>query len=495
MNKKILKPPLFGNRIEVYRSIDSTQDRVREIFKENPEESLVIAEEQTAGKGRRGRQWISPDGGLYFSMLIKHSGVKDLFSINALVAALESFEKQNKKVQWKWPNDLFFNGNKAGGILSEVLSDEWIAVGVGINTGLSNNDFSGELKNNISIIDIDKEKFIKNFISILREWINNRKLDKKCLNYLNNCHVMQGKNIKVGEVEGEVSGIDEYGALEVISNGAKNKIITGTILEVNYKDTCDIDLIAIDIGNTNTRVGVFRSGNAIESFDIPTKPHDDFSDRLTGALKDTLKDKKDFSPGIAVSCVVTPVENDIITKLSSEISSEILNVTSVIDTGLIFKVKDSSQVGADRICNAVAANRIYGGNIVVIDLGTANTFDVISSAGEYLGGVIAPGLDSMKDALVQRADKLMQTEFSMPGKVIGDETAASMNAGFYYTLKGQLECITKAIRDELKQDFKIIYTGGGVKNLDYEFTENCILDTDITLKGLAGIFKRVKQDN
>lgn len=486
--RRLLQPPVFGDRIEVYRTITSTQDRVKRIFRNSPVESLVVAASQSSGIGRRGGKWESPYGGLYFSVLMKHSGPKDLFSINALICALKSFEKMNLNINWKWPNDLIYEGNKLGGILAEVLSSQWVAVGIGINAGLKKNNFSGDLKDKVSVINMDKKEFIQNFLVFLKKQINNEKLNKEELYFLNSRLVLKGKRIRVGEIEGKVLNIGEEGALKILDNGKIRRVISGAVIEIINKNYPEIALIVVDIGNTRTRVGKVKGDGKIETFVIPTNPHNDFTHRLLERIKKVFEQDLKLIEGVALSSVVTSQTRKTFERLKSEISDNIVNVTSSTRTDLKLKVKNPSQVGADRICNAVAVHNIYGGNVIVVDIGTANTFDVVSDTGDYLGGVIAPGIDSMKEALLNRADKLREYEFRLPKKAIGDETSVSLDIGMYHTLKGQIESTLSAIKKEWMSDFKVVFTGGGVGKLGREFIGNFIVDKDITLKGLAIIF-------
>ncbi|MEA3506156.1 MAG: biotin--[acetyl-CoA-carboxylase] ligase, partial [Elusimicrobiota bacterium] len=147
MTEKLLKGfTVFGSRVELYRSIDSTQKRARDIFKKKKEEALIMASSQTGGLGRRGKKWESPPGGLYLSVIIKDNPSSALpVSIKALLAAIEAFkniENKSGAIKWKWPNDLIFDGGKAGGILSEKPENGWAIVGFGLNTGIGPGDLS-----------------------------------------------------------------------------------------------------------------------------------------------------------------------------------------------------------------------------------------------------------------------------------------------------------------------------------------------------------------
>jgi type III pantothenate kinase len=293
-------------------------------------------------------------------------------------------------------------------------------------------------------------------------------------------------------LEGIVRGIDSKGALLLEIDGDIQEIISGSVVEVKNKKISDINLIAIDIGNTSTRIGKISGASEIETDNIPTNPQKDFPDRLIGSIRKLYGEDVSLVDGAAVSCVVEQLEDKVLKKLKSQIPGTILNVTGDMNSNVKINVNNPKSVGADRICNAAAAHEFYGGDIVVIDLGTANTFDVISSEGEYLGGTIAPGADSMEDALISRASKLDNIEFKLPETSIGNTTESSMNAGLYYTLKGQIDSTLAAIKRDWKKNFKVIFTGGGIEKLDKEITENHIVDRDITLRGLASIFSYQK---
>ncbi|MFH1415844.1 MAG: biotin--[acetyl-CoA-carboxylase] ligase [Elusimicrobiota bacterium] len=489
MHKKLICPAIFGERIEIYRSIDSTQKRVRDIFNDNPVESIVFADHQTAGVGRRGREWVSPEGGLYFSLLLNPEGKKEIFSMLALLWALRSLKEEGMEdIGWKWPNDIMYDERKAGGIITELLPGGWIALGIGINAGLNENQFPGSLDDTVSVIDIDRKNFVDRFLRYIDGYKGKDGLSENDIGFLDPLHILKDSLIRAGDDEGMVSGIAPDGSLEIVTSGRKKNITTGPVFKVDNKDFTDINIIAIDIGNTSTRVGYIENGD-ITASDIPTKPVEDFPQRLISGIRDKYGDIIGKIDGIAVSCVVSLLETKVLERLKKELHPYVVNVTCELSTGLTLKVKEPAQLGADRICNAVAVNRLYGGDTVLVDLGTANTYDVVSRTGEYIGGVIAPGIDSMKEALVRRADKLKDHEFTMPDTSIGDETVISQNIGLFHTLNGQIKSIINAIKRDWQREFRIIFTGGGISMVDKEILANYTTDRDITIKGLAVIFK------
>jgi len=251
-------------------------------------------------------------------------------------------------------------------------------------------------------------------------------------------------------------------------------------------------LLAIDVGNTQTVIGVIKNDEVVTSWRIYTpkiKTGDEIGLMLVKLMEIEEIDIKNIDAAIAC-CVVPGVEDQLIKACRRYFDVDVLLVTGELETGMKILYKRSVDVGADRIANAVAAKEIYGVPCIVVDMGTATTFDVISSKGEYLGGVISPGMEISAKALFKSAAKLFDVELKKPPSVIGDSTTRSIQSGIFWGVIGQVDYILKKIEEQLKEKPILIATGGLsriiVENSCYKF----IHDLDLTLKGLKIIYDK-----
>lgn len=253
-------------------------------------------------------------------------------------------------------------------------------------------------------------------------------------------------------------------------------------------------LLAIDVGNTQTVMGVIKNDEIITSWRIYTpkiKTGDEIGLMLVKLMEIEEIDIRDIDSAIAC-CVVPGVEDQLIKACRRYFDVDVLLVTGELETGMEILYQRPVDVGADRIANAVAAKEVYGVPCVVVDMGTATTFDVISSKGEYLGGVIAPGMEVSAKALFRSAAKLFDVELKKPPSVIGNSTVRSIQSGIFWGVIGQVDYILRRIEDQLKEKPILITTGGLsriiVENSSYKF----IHDLDLTLKGLAILYEKNK---
>jgi type III pantothenate kinase len=253
-------------------------------------------------------------------------------------------------------------------------------------------------------------------------------------------------------------------------------------------------LLVIDIGNTNTSFGVFDGGTLVTHWRLTTA-RSRTVDEL-GVLARNLFALADLDvkaiDAIAVASVVPPLNFTL--KRMAEVYFHLtpLFIDHTVDTGLPILYQPPSDVGADRIVDAVAAIHKYGAPCIVVDFGTATTFDAINSRGEYLGGVITPGITISADALFERAAKLPRVEIKRPQKVIGSATVEAMQSGLYHGYVGLVDGILRKMIAELGGTARVIATGGlaSLIAIGSEFIEH--VDETLTLEGLRLVYERQK---
>lgn len=254
-------------------------------------------------------------------------------------------------------------------------------------------------------------------------------------------------------------------------------------------------LLAIDMGNTNICIGVFNGDNLLESWRLSTdkkKTADEYRLLISQLLYHGKHDMDQIN-GIAIACVVPPVLPQFREMSRRCFKLEPLVLDSSLDVGMSILYDNPLELGADRIADSVAGYAEYGGPLIIVDFGTATTFDVVSANGEYLGGAIAPGMSVSSEALSEKAAMLPKIDIRESPKAIGKNTIASMQSGLYFGFLGQMEEIIRQIKLELPQEPKVIATGG-LANLMAEKSKLVdLIDQDLTLKGLKIIFDRIKK--
>ena len=258
-------------------------------------------------------------------------------------------------------------------------------------------------------------------------------------------------------------------------------------------------LLAIDIGNTQTVVGLFRNDEILASWRMVT-PKYETSDEIAAAVFSFLKNSE-FNPGdvnkVAISCVVPRIIDEIVKMSRRYFGKAPFIVTSDVKSDLIIKYDYPREIGADRIANSVAAMEIYGCPAIVVDFGTATTFDILSSKREYIGGVIAPGIEISSEALFNYAARLSKVDLNWTDSVIGKNTNNGVRSGILYGFLGQVDFIVGRIIKEQKQkdrgfNPKIIATGGLAFLMAGKSKWIKIHDPELTLKGLRILFEKNK---
>ena len=249
-------------------------------------------------------------------------------------------------------------------------------------------------------------------------------------------------------------------------------------------------LLVIDVGNTSTAIGVYRGKELKGNWRVPTQL---LKSAQCGDLVKKLLAKDSLNlnevKGLALSSVV-PLLTPVFEKMSRDyLKIEPLVVNSETKTGLTIKYTDPGQVGADRIANAVAAYETYKGPVIVVDFGTATTFDVVSEKEEYLGGVIAPGIELSAQVLSEKAAQLPLVELKKPDKVIGKDTVSSMQSGILYGAVEEVKGIVRRIKEELGKEAKVIATGGLADLIAPEAGIFDAVNPFLTLEGLRIIYE------
>jgi type III pantothenate kinase len=250
-------------------------------------------------------------------------------------------------------------------------------------------------------------------------------------------------------------------------------------------------LLAIDIGNTQTVIGLFKDDLLVQSWRMVTPIHET-SDEIGSIVYSFIKNSE-IRPveieKISVSCVVPGILPEIEKMSQKYFNLEPFIIDININTGLKISYDYPKEIGADRIANAVAAKELYGCPVIIIDFGTATTLDIISSKCEYLGGVIAPGIEISSEALFKYAAKLSKVDLSWPDTVVGKNTYDCLRSGILYGFLGQAEFLLKKIIEEVRisdKDFnpKTIATGGLSVLMADKAGFIDFHEPDLTLKGL-----------
>ena len=251
-------------------------------------------------------------------------------------------------------------------------------------------------------------------------------------------------------------------------------------------------LLTIDVGNTNTVLGVFRGEELIANWRLTTAREQTVDEYgvLTRNLFTLAGLDRDAITGVIISSVVPPVNWTLAEMSRIYFGKKTLFVEMGVKTGMAILVDNPMEVGADRIVNGVAAFHQYGGPCIVVDFGTAITFDAISAKGEYLGGVIAPGLGIASEALFARAARLPRVEIKNPGKVIGTNTITHMQAGLYYGAVDMVDGMLARIKKELGGEVKVVATGGQAKLIASGTKHTLHIDEFLTLTGLRLIWEK-----
>jgi type III pantothenate kinase len=247
-------------------------------------------------------------------------------------------------------------------------------------------------------------------------------------------------------------------------------------------------LLAIDVGNTQTVFGLFDGDRLTEQFRVGTdRAHT--GDELAVMLRAFVE--LDDLDGIVLCSSVPPLVREYEQFAERWAGVELLVLGPGVSTGVPIRYDDPREVGPDRIANAVAARERYGTPAVVVDFGTSTNFDVVNAAGEFAGGVLAPGIEISMDALFARAARLPRVPFVAPERVISQTTVAALQSGLVYGFAGQVDAIVDRIRAELGAEDATVVATGGLAELIAPHTRTIDhVDLDLTLQGLRLVWAR-----
>ena len=254
-------------------------------------------------------------------------------------------------------------------------------------------------------------------------------------------------------------------------------------------------LLAIDIGNTNVTLGVFDGESLRMTWRLATEIHrlaDEYGVFLLNLLERQKLPASKIT-GAALCSVVPPLVPTFRETCQKYLNTSPLIVEAGVKTGIRICMDNPRELGPDRVVNAVAAHHLYGEPVIVIDLGTAITFDVVSKEGDYLGGVIAPGIDIASEALFARTAMLPRVELTRPKQVIGRNTISAMQSGIFFGYVGLIEGTLQRIERELKCKAKVVATGG-YAHLVKEVPAIEIINPDLSLVGLRLIYEMNKME-
>ncbi len=256
-------------------------------------------------------------------------------------------------------------------------------------------------------------------------------------------------------------------------------------------------ILAIDVGNTNMTFGVYQGEKLKGTFRMMTKPprtSDEYGVMLIQLLKNHKIDSQQLE-GSVIASVVPGIMHSLLGAVTRYLRTRPLIVGPGVKTGIRIVTEDPKAIGADRIVDAVAAYLKYGGPVLVLDFGTATTYDLITEDGRFTAGITAPGIRISSEALWKQAAMLPNIEIKKPKSILAQETVSSMQAGLMYGQIGQTEYIIKKVKEESGlADLKVVATGGLGRTIAEETDSIDIYDRTLALDGLRMIYEKNRRE-
>jgi type III pantothenate kinase len=254
-------------------------------------------------------------------------------------------------------------------------------------------------------------------------------------------------------------------------------------------------LLVVDVGNTNITMGIMEKDKILGTFRMTTKENRT-SDEYGVLVYDMIR-RKGFDPKEIEDTIIASVVPKMMYSFTNAIykyfGKNPIVVGPGIKTGISIKTANPKQLGADRIVDAVAAYEIYGGPVLVVDYGTATTYDLVNEHGEFIAGLIVPGIQTSANVLWQAAAKLPEIEIKKPKTILAKDTVSSMQAGVYFSCIGETSYIVKRFRQETGiKNLKVVATGGLGKIISDESGLIDVYDQNLTLKGLQILYEKQK---
>jgi type III pantothenate kinase len=253
-------------------------------------------------------------------------------------------------------------------------------------------------------------------------------------------------------------------------------------------------LLVVEVGNSNTKIGVFDHARLLVSWRLTTR-REQTADEYGVFIETLLRTRGLAAPdisGVAISNVVPPVEQPLRWMSEKYFGIEAFSVEPGADCGITLAVDNPRDVGADRVVKSVAARALYGAPLIVIDFGTATTFDCVNMHGEFVGGAIAPGLATSVDALLTRAARLYRVELVRPAGAIGRNTITNIQSGVIYGYAGLVDGLVERMKGEMTGTPRVVATGGHAALVAESTRSIEILNPDLTLEGLRMLYERVQ---
>ena len=249
------------------------------------------------------------------------------------------------------------------------------------------------------------------------------------------------------------------------------------------------NLLVVDVGNTNIVLGIYRKDALLGSWRLATT-RDRTADEYGILTKQLVHEFNTELEGAIVASVVPPLNSTISAMIQQYFGVDALFVEPGVKTGIAIHVDNPQEVGADRIVNCVAAYERFGGPTIIVDFGTATTFDVVTADAEYVGGAIAPGLNISAEALFARAARLTRVDIRRPPSVIGSNTVVNMQSGIYFGYLSLVDGLLARIKKEVHGLKRVVATGGLATLFENDSEHIDEIDPELTLKGLKIIYDR-----